>query len=143
MTPQPGPSSGGYSQQTMQGPPPSFNPYQPLRDQSLSQQQQQQQQQQQPQQPNGNNVQQQPQLSPQAPPLHLSQVLHFLQTEYRRHERDRNEWEIERSEMRARIALLEGERRGSENLRADLMRRVKMLEFALRGERCAMNRGRV
>lgn len=30
----------------------------------------------------------------------LSSVLHFLQTEWRRYERDRNEWEIERAEMR-------------------------------------------
>ena len=35
----------------------------------------------------------------------------------------------------ARIALLEGERRGTENLKTDLMRRVKMLEYALRQER--------
>jgi len=35
----------------------------------------------------------------------------------------------------ARIALLEGERRGTENLKTDLMRRVKMLEYALRTER--------
>ncbi|KAJ7074340.1 Striatin family-domain-containing protein, partial [Mycena amicta] len=41
----------------------------------------------------------------------LSSVLHYLQTEWRKYERDRNEWEIERAEMRARIALLEGERR--------------------------------
>jgi hypothetical protein len=27
-------------------------------------------------------------------------VLHFLQSEWRRWERDRNEWEIERAEMR-------------------------------------------
>ena len=32
----------------------------------------------------------------------LSNVLHFLQTEWRRYERDRNEWEIERAEMRVR-----------------------------------------
>jgi striatin 1/3/4 len=32
----------------------------------------------------------------------LSSVLHFLQTEWRRYERDRNEWEIERAEMRVR-----------------------------------------
>jgi len=30
----------------------------------------------------------------------LSSVLHYLQTEWRRYERDRNEWEIERAEMR-------------------------------------------
>ncbi|KAH8108463.1 WD40 repeat-like protein [Phellopilus nigrolimitatus] len=37
--------------------------------------------------------------------------------------------------MRARIALLEGERRSFENTRIDLLRRIKMLEFALRMER--------
>ena len=35
----------------------------------------------------------------------LSSVLHFLQTEWRRYERDRNEWEIERAEMRVRLRL--------------------------------------
>ncbi|CAG8522954.1 1082_t:CDS:10 [Paraglomus occultum] len=60
----------------------------------------------------------------------LPGVLHFLQSEWRRYERDRNEWEIERAEMKARIALLEGERRGIENMKTDLMRRVKMLEYA-------------
>ncbi|KDN38707.1 WD40 repeat-like protein [Tilletiaria anomala UBC 951] len=65
----------------------------------------------------------------------LAGILHYLQSEWRRYERDRNEWEIERAEMRARIALLEGERRGIENLKTDLMRRVKMLEYALRQER--------
>jgi striatin 1/3/4 len=44
---------------------------------------------------------------PPPPPLNgqdftLSSVLHFLQTEWRRYERDRNEWEIERAEMRVR-----------------------------------------
>lgn len=32
----------------------------------------------------------------------LSSVLHFLQSEWRKYERDRNEWEIERAEMRVR-----------------------------------------
>jgi striatin 1/3/4 len=35
----------------------------------------------------------------------------------------------------ARIALLEGQRRSAENLKVDLLRRVKMLEYALRQER--------
>ncbi|KAL0578241.1 1,2-dihydroxy-3-keto-5-methylthiopentene dioxygenase [Marasmius crinis-equi] len=83
---------------------------------------------------------QQPQSIPPPPPSNgqdytLSNVLHFLQTEWRRYERDRNEWEIERAEMRARIALLEGERRSFENVKLDLMRRIKMLEYALRMER--------
>ena len=36
---------------------------------------------------------------------------------------------------KARIALLEGERRSFENIKLDLMRRIKMLEYALRMER--------
>ncbi|KAI8140171.1 WD40-repeat-containing domain protein [Fennellomyces sp. T-0311] len=65
----------------------------------------------------------------------LPGVLHYLQVEWRRFERERNEWTIERAQMKARIALLEGERRGIEQLKLDLMKRVKMLEYALRQER--------
>lgn len=36
----------------------------------------------------------------------------------------------------ARIALLEGERRSFDNVKLDHMRRIKMLEYALRVERC-------
>lgn len=52
---------------------------------------------------------QQPQGGPDVPPpplngqdFTLSNVLHFLQSEWRKYERDRNEWEIERAEMRVR-----------------------------------------
>ncbi|GAA5833434.1 hypothetical protein JCM11251_003494 [Rhodosporidiobolus azoricus] len=69
------------------------------------------------------------------PPMTLAATLHFLQSEHRRYARDRNEWEIERAEMRARIALLEGEKRGNEGALKSLGRRCKMLEMALRGER--------
>jgi len=37
--------------------------------------------------------------------------------------------------MQARIAFLEGEKRGVDNTKLDLMKRVKMLEYALRQER--------
>jgi hypothetical protein len=40
-----------------------------------------------------------------------------------------------RTLWQARIALLEGERRSFENVKLDLMRRIKMLEYALRMER--------
>ncbi|KAI8381394.1 WD40-repeat-containing domain protein [Radiomyces spectabilis] len=65
----------------------------------------------------------------------LPGVLHFLQAEWRRFERERNEWAIERTELKLRIEYLEGERRGTENFKYDLMKRVKMLEYALRQER--------
>jgi striatin 1/3/4 len=33
----------------------------------------------------------------------LAGILHYLQSEWRRYERDRNEWEIERAEMRVSV----------------------------------------
>lgn len=36
--------------------------------------------------------------------MNLANVLHYLQSEWRRWERDRNEWEIERAEMRVSSA---------------------------------------
>ncbi|KAJ3000205.1 hypothetical protein HDV02_000118 [Globomyces sp. JEL0801] len=67
-------------------------------------------------------------------------VLHFLQVEWRRFERERNEWEIERSELKTRVALLEGERKAIDNMKTDLVRRVKMLEYALRQERSKVSK---
>ncbi|KAI0327158.1 WD40 repeat-like protein [Cubamyces sp. BRFM 1775] len=98
-------------------------------------QQQQQQQPQAPQQQQGPQTSEIQQIPQSGQDFTLSNVLHYLQTEWRRYERDRNEWEIERAEMRARIALLEGERRSFDNVKLDLMRRIKMLEYALRVER--------
>lgn len=43
--------------------------------------------------------------------------------------------QVERAELQARIALLQGERKGQENLKNDLVRRIKMLEYCLRQER--------
>lgn len=39
----------------------------------------------------------------------LPGIMHYLQTEFTKNERDRISWELERSEMKARIAQLEGE----------------------------------
>lgn len=58
--------------------------------------------------------------------------MRFLQTEWHKHERDRNSWEIERAEMKARIAKLEGENRAAKRLQQGLMTRIKMLESALK-----------
>ncbi|XP_037621668.1 striatin-like isoform X2 [Sebastes umbrosus] len=62
-------------------------------------------------------------------------ILHFLQHEWARFEVERAHWEVERSELQAQIAFLQGERRGQENLKKDLVRRIKMLEYALKQER--------
>jgi striatin 1/3/4 len=63
-------------------------------------------------------------------------IMHFLQTEWARFETDRAQWEIDRAELQAKVAFLQGERKGQENLKVDLVRRIKMLEYALKQERC-------
>ncbi|CAG2055204.1 unnamed protein product [Timema podura] len=62
-------------------------------------------------------------------------ILHFIQHEWARFEMDRSQWEVDRAELQARIAFLQGERKGQENLKNDLVRRIKMLEYALKQER--------
>nr|XP_057941018.1 striatin isoform X2 [Doryrhamphus excisus] len=62
-------------------------------------------------------------------------ILHFLQHEWARFEVDRAQWDVERAELQAQVAFLQGERRGQENLKKDLVRRIKMLEYALKQER--------
>nr|XP_033795016.1 striatin isoform X8 [Geotrypetes seraphini] len=62
-------------------------------------------------------------------------ILHFLQHEWARFEVERAQWEVERTELQAQIAFLQGERKGQENLKKDLVRRIKMLEYALKQER--------
>lgn len=42
--------------------------------------------------------------------------------------------------MQARIAFLQGERKGQENLKHDLIRRIKMLEYALKQERAKFHK---
>ncbi|KAI0598654.1 WD40-repeat-containing domain protein [Biscogniauxia sp. FL1348] len=58
----------------------------------------------------------------------LQGVMRFLQTEWHRHERDRNAWEIERQEMKGRIAALEGSARRADATQKALKRYVNILE---------------
>lgn len=67
-------------------------------------------------------------------------ALCFLQRQWASFERERDQWDTERSELQSQIAFLQGERRGQENLRKDLQRRIKMLEFSLRQERARFHR---
>lgn len=61
--------------------------------------------------------------------------MRFLQSEWLRHERDRNAWEIEHAEMKSRISKLEGDRRTAQRLQNSLQKHVKMLENVLKTER--------
>ncbi|EIT83584.1 hypothetical protein AFCA_004258 [Aspergillus flavus] len=72
---------------------------------------------------------------PQGTEYTLQGVMRFLQTEWHRHERDRNAWEIERAEMKSRIGKLEGDVRTSKRLHESLGKHVRLLEAALKKER--------
>ena len=62
-------------------------------------------------------------------------ILHYLQHEWNRYELDRQQWEVEKAEFQTKISFLQGERRGQESLKNNLVRRIKMLEVALKQER--------
>ncbi|XP_078418982.1 striatin-3 isoform X6 [Cetorhinus maximus] len=87
---------------------------------------------------NSNNGVRQQQGQPeelQRPQYTIPGILHYIQHEWARFEMERAHWEVERAELQARIAFLQGERKGQENLKKDLVRRIKMLEYALKQER--------
>ncbi|KXJ96301.1 WD40-repeat-containing domain protein [Microdochium bolleyi] len=69
-----------------------------------------------------------PSNQPQATEYTLQGVMRFLQTEWHKHERDRNAWEIERQEMKGRIAALEGSARRADATQKALKRYVNILE---------------
>ncbi|KAG5519031.1 hypothetical protein PMAC_002562 [Pneumocystis sp. 'macacae'] len=68
----------------------------------------------------------------------LQGVIHFLQAEAHRYQRDRNNWEIEYAEMKTRIATLEGERKSLNKLKDLHLKRIKMLENSLEKERAKL-----
>lgn len=58
--------------------------------------------------------------------------MRFLQIEWHNHERARNAWDIERAEMKAKIAKQEGQCRQSKRIIEQQERTIKMLESAIR-----------
>ena len=62
-------------------------------------------------------------------------VMRFLQTEWHRHERERNAWQIERAEMKSRIGKLEGDGRTNKRLRESMDKHIRLLEHAIKKER--------
>lgn len=72
---------------------------------------------------------------PQGTEYTLQGVMRFLQIEWHNHERARNAWDIERAEMKAKIAKQEGESRQAKRINEQLERQVRMLEMALKNER--------
>lgn len=67
--------------------------------------------------------------------------MRFLQLEWHSHERARNAWDIERAEMKAKIAKQEGEVRSAKKLNDQLNKHIRMLEQALTNERAKSKPG--
>lgn len=67
--------------------------------------------------------------------------MRFLQLEWHNHERARNAWDIERAEMKAKIAKQEGEVRSAKKLNDQLNKHIRMLEQALMNERAKSKAG--
>jgi len=64
----------------------------------------------------------------------LTGIIQFLQNEWTKIEIKTVQWEVERAEFQAKINYLQGERKCQESLKCDLIRRIKMLEYALKQE---------
>ncbi|KAL5270010.1 hypothetical protein ACHWQZ_G003479 [Mnemiopsis leidyi] len=73
--------------------------------------------------------------APSGPQYTVPGILHYLQHEFTTYEVDRIRWEDERAALKAQISFLQGEREGHQNMMQCLVKRIKMLENALRQER--------
>ncbi|KXH63327.1 striatin Pro11 [Colletotrichum salicis] len=78
---------------------------------------------------------------PHATEYTLQGVMRFLQTEWHRHERDRNAWEIDRQEMKARIASLEGQARRADATQKALKKYVAILEKKVKDQATQLKGG--
>ncbi|XP_070499649.1 striatin-3 [Chironomus tepperi] len=67
-------------------------------------------------------------------------ILHFIEHEWQRFQAERSQWDTDRAELQSKIAVLLGERKGLQTTHSDLIRRIKMLEYALRQERIKFHR---
>lgn len=68
--------------------------------------------------------------------------MRFLQTEWHRHERDRNAWEIEKQEMKSRIAHLEGQARRADATQKALKKYVMILEKKVKEQAALLKSGK-
>ena len=68
-------------------------------------------------------------------PYTFPAILHYLQYEWQKLEQEKQQWMIERAELQAQLTILEGRVMSQFNLKKDLIRRIKMLEYCLRAER--------
>lgn len=72
---------------------------------------------------------------PQPVDYSLPGVMRYLQNEWQRNERDRIQWDLERAEMKTRIAKLEGEKRSLQLLLEGHAKKIAILESCIKKSR--------
>lgn len=65
----------------------------------------------------------------------LPGVMRYLQNEWQRNERDRIQWDLEKAEMKSRIAKLEGEKKGLQLIIEGYIKKIEILEASLNSTR--------
>lgn len=60
--------------------------------------------------------------------------MRFLQSEWHRHERERNSWDIEKQEMKARIAQLEGKLKRGDATQNASRKYIKLLQRKIKDQ---------
>lgn len=60
--------------------------------------------------------------------------MRFLQSEWHRHERERNSWDIEKQEMKARIAQLEGKLKRADATQNASKKYIKLLQRKIKDQ---------
>lgn len=72
---------------------------------------------------------------PGAPPDKVRSAISTLYSEWEQVQTERQQWQLERAQMRAKILTLESNARTHQQVRLDLIRRIKLLEHGLMQER--------
>lgn len=65
--------------------------------------------------------------------------MRFLQSEWHRHERERNSWDIEKQEMKARIAQLEGKLKRGDATQNASRKYIKLLQRKIKDQASALH----
>eukprot|EP00834_Sanchytrium_tribonematis_P003729 NODE_154_length_15322_cov_0.584510.p9 type:complete len:290 gc:universal NODE_154_length_15322_cov_0.584510:14325-15194(+) len=58
--------------------------------------------------------------------MNFNSVVHYLASEFKKFERERLEWQIEKNTLLSRIAILEGEKRSIAHLNADILEKLTL-----------------
>jgi striatin 1/3/4 len=68
-------------------------------------------------------------------PTNLSEIIEKFNSSIRKFALKETEWMMQKGNLESKLAELEGQVKAHENINIDLLKRIKMLEYALNQER--------